>query len=141
MRAPRHLTAAIREGLIDSEMTLSSPVIVPVAPHRRDEEGWPSVVLSAVLVGPGIPDGVAGVWATGDGAPVLAVDGAALEFSIWPPPGGDRLGIEPEFENWIGCPEVGLARKCALLLEEWHRSVRRGASRRVERTVVERRPD
>ena len=82
--APMHLVITIQDGLVDDEMRLGAAVIVEVALHRRDTEGWPEVMVGALVVAPDMPAGVPAVWATTeDGGAILAVDGAAREYSTW----------------------------------------------------------
>ncbi len=82
--APMHLVITIQDGLVDDDMRLGAAVIVEVAPHRRDAEGWPEVMVGALVVAPDMPAGVPAVWATTeDGGAILAVDGAAREYSNW----------------------------------------------------------
>ncbi|HEY4606491.1 MAG TPA: hypothetical protein VIH55_02495, partial [Acidimicrobiia bacterium] len=80
LEAPLHLVERIQDGLIDADMRLGAAVAVPVAPHRRNPEGWPGVMVGALVIAPDMPEGVPAVWATTDaGNAILAVDGAARE--------------------------------------------------------------
>jgi hypothetical protein len=79
--APLHLVVTIRDGLIDDDMGLGAAVIVEVAPHRRNPDNWPTVMVGALVVAPDMPIGVPAVWAAGEeGTPIHPVDGAAREF-------------------------------------------------------------
>ena len=97
--APMHLIITIQGGLVDDDMRLGAAVTVEVAPHRRDTEGWPQMMVGALVVAPDMPAGVPAVWATSEnGTSILAVDGAAREYSTWARAtrGGSRAYPEAE---------------------------------------------
>jgi hypothetical protein len=82
--APRDLVVTIQDGLVDDDLRLGAAVIVEVAPHRRDSEDWPAVMIGALVVAPDMPSGVPAVWATDHGGSrIMAVDPAAREYSTW----------------------------------------------------------
>ncbi|MGH8916691.1 MAG: hypothetical protein ACRDZM_19525 [Acidimicrobiia bacterium] len=96
-----HLVITIQDGLIDDDMRLGAAVVVEVAPHRRNTEGWPEVMVGALVVAADMPAGVPAVWATSErGGQIVAVDAAAREYSTW-----DR-------EDGPGYPEAEEARRC-----------------------------
>lgn len=107
--APLHLVVSIQDGLVDRDMSLGTAVIVEVAHHRRNAQGWPALMVAALVVAPDMPDGVPAVWATGDDGPILAVDSAAREYSTWEPAarGGALAG-----STFAGFPEAEEARRC-----------------------------
>lgn len=97
-RAPEHLLITIEHGLIGDDLALGPTVVVEVAPHRRNQDGWPSVMVGALVVGPDLPDGVVAVWAGGDaGEPVLPAGGAATE--LWQRGEQSSLPGYPEAET------------------------------------------
>jgi hypothetical protein len=104
--APKHLVVTIQDGLIDDDMGLGAAVIVEVAPHRRNSEGWPALMIGALVMAPDIPAGVPAVWAAGEqGSPIRAADGTAREY--WELPDGEcSCGHLP------GYPEAEEARRC-----------------------------
>lgn len=119
MRAPNHLTVCIWDGLIDGRMSLGMPLIVPVAPGRRDECGWPALIFGALVIGQEAPHGVPAVWATSEyGSPALAVDGAAREFSMWPSIGSGDPDIKDAAETLARFPEVAEASRCLAALRD-----------------------
>jgi hypothetical protein len=104
--APGHLVVTIQDGLIDDDMGLGAAVIVEVAPHRRNSDGWPALMVGALVMAPDMPAGVPAVWAAGEaGSPIRPADGAAREY--WDPPAGaSGDGRLP------GYPEAEEARRC-----------------------------
>ncbi|MGH8873425.1 MAG: hypothetical protein ACRDWS_15805 [Acidimicrobiia bacterium] len=102
--APLHLVVTIQDGLIDDDMGLGAAVIVEVAEHRRDSEGWPALMVGALVVGPEMPAGVPAVWAAGEaGARIHPVDGAAREYWVGQSPTDDALPRYPEAEEARRC--------------------------------------
>lgn len=109
--APLHLIVTIQDGLVDEDMSLGTAVIVEVAHHRRNTDGWPALMVGALVVAPDMPDGVPAVWATGeDGGLILAVDGAAREYSTWA--AAARGDSRTEMGTFAGYPEAEEARRC-----------------------------
>jgi PAS domain-containing protein len=107
--APLHLIVTIQDGLIDDDMSLGTAVIVEVAEHRRNTEGWPALMVGALVMAPDMPEGVPAVWATGEDGQILAVDHAAREYSSWEPAAradGQRR------DTFAGFPEAEEARRC-----------------------------
>jgi hypothetical protein len=99
-----HLVITIQDGLVDDDMRLGAAVIVEVAPHRRDAAGWPEVMVGALVVAPDMPEGVPAVWATNeDGRSILAVDGAAREYSTWAVAAKGPSRMYPEAEEARRC--------------------------------------
>jgi hypothetical protein len=99
-----HLVVTIQDGLVDDDMRLGAAVIVEVAPHRRDTKGWPEVMVGALVVAPDMPAGVPAVWATSEGGgPILAVDGAAREYSTWAATAKGESRVYPEAEEARRC--------------------------------------
>lgn len=108
--APRNLVVRIQDGLIDDEMGLGATVIVEVAQHRRNEEGWPALMIGALVMAPDIPSGVPAVWAAGEsGEPIEPADGTAREYWESPPGSADTpLPGYPEAEEARRClPDLG----------------------------------
>jgi hypothetical protein len=104
--APLHLVVTIQDGLIDDDMGLGAAIVVEVAPHRRNTQGWPTVMVGALVMAPDMPTGVPAVWAAGeDGDPIHPVNGAAREY--W------ATGSESPVDVGIrGYPEAEEARRC-----------------------------
>jgi len=104
--APAHLIVTIQDGLIDDDMGLGAAVVVEVAQHRRNDQGWPALMIGALVMAPDMPQGVPAVWAAGEpGDPIEPADGTAREY--WDPPqGSGPTGRLP------GYPEAGVARRC-----------------------------
>lgn len=99
--APLDLVVTIQDGLIDDDLRLGAAVIVEVAPHRRDSDNWPAVMVGALVVAPDMPSGVPAVWAAGHGGErITAIDHAAREYSTW-----DR-------STDVRLPESEEARRC-----------------------------
>jgi hypothetical protein len=99
-----HLVITIQDGLVDHDMRLGAAVIVEVAHHRRDAEGWPEMMVGALVVAPDMPEGVPAVWATSeDGTSILAVDGAAREYSTWAAAAKGESRVYPEAEEARRC--------------------------------------
>jgi hypothetical protein len=107
LEAPLHLVEAIQRGLVAEDMRIGAAVIVPVASHRRDSDGWPAMMVGALVVAPDMLAGVPAVWATNEeGSPIHAVDGAAREYSTWAGTARgarDRIGGYPEAEEARRC--------------------------------------
>ena len=107
--APLHLVGAIQVGLVDEDMSLGTAVIVEVAHHRRNTDGWPALMVGALVIAADMPDGVPAVWAIGDeSGPIVAVDAAAREYSTWEP--AARAGGKKA--TFAGYPEAEEARRC-----------------------------
>ena len=104
--APLHLVVTIQDGLIDDDMGLGAAIVVEVAQHRRNTDGWPTVMVGALVMAPDMPTGVPAVWAAGeDGDPIHPVNGAAREY--W------ATGAESAVNAGIrGYPEAEEARRC-----------------------------
>lgn len=108
--APRNLVVRIQDGLIDDDMGLGAAVIVEVAQHRRNTQGWPALMIGALVMAPDIPSGVPAVWAAGEsGDPIEPADGAAREYWGSAPGAADsRLPGYPEAEEARRClPDQG----------------------------------
>ena len=106
--APLHLVVTIQDGLIDDDMGLGAAVIVEVAPHRRNSEGWPALMVGALVMAPDMPAGVPAVWAAGeDGNPIHPVDGAAREYWVQ-----DATAEPRTADSLPGYPEAEEARRC-----------------------------
>ena len=104
--APQHLVVTIQDGLIDEDMGLGAAVIVEVSPHRRNDDNWPTIMVGALVVAPGMPDGVPAVWAAGEeGSPIHPVDGAAREFWAGSP------GVIIDLDELPRYPEAEEARR------------------------------
>lgn len=111
--APSHLVVAIQDGLVDQDMGLGTAVIVEVAHHRRNNDGWPALMVGALVVAPDMPEGVPAVWATGEhSGPILAVDAAAREYSTWEPASRDGTGAGNGKTMFASYPEAEEARRC-----------------------------
>jgi hypothetical protein len=111
--APLHLIVTIQDGLVDDDMSLGTAVVVEVAQHRRNSEGWPSMMVGALVIAPDMPEGVPAVWATSeDGGPILAVDGAAREYSTWEPAAKGDARDGADKTTFAGYPEAEEARRC-----------------------------
>lgn len=124
IQAPRHLIAAVYDELIDDSTYLKFPVIAPVAPRRRDQDGWPATMLASLIMAPGIDHGVVGVWATGlYGRPVLAIDETARVFSSWSATDGAE-SLHAYLTDLMRYPEVEHARQELLRLVGMGRKVR-----------------
>jgi hypothetical protein len=107
--ASPHLVKAIQVGLVGEDMSLGTAVVVDVAPHRRNPEGWPTLMVGALVVAADMPDGVPAVWAIGDETgPIVAVDAAAREYSTWEP--AAKAGAKKS--TFAGYPEAEEARRC-----------------------------
>ena len=105
LEAPQHLVVTIQDGLIDDDMGLGAAVIVEVAQHRRNAEGWPALMIGALVMAPDMPSGVPAVWAAGEsGDPIEPADGTAREY--WEPAPGAADNHLP------GYPEAEEARRC-----------------------------
>jgi hypothetical protein len=103
--APQHLVVTIQDGLIDDDMGLGTAVIVEVAQHRRNAEGWPALMIGALVMAPDMPSGVPAVWAAGEsGGQIEPADGTAREY--WESATGAADGRLP------GYPEAEEARRC-----------------------------
>jgi hypothetical protein len=112
-QAPLHLIVTIEDGLIDEDMSLGTAVIVEVAEHRRNTEGWPAFMVGALVVAPDMPEGVPAVWATGaEGGQILAVNGAAREHSTWEPAAKAGSRVRSDKTTFAGYPEAEEARRC-----------------------------
>ncbi len=103
--APLDLGVTLQDGLVDDDLRLGAAVIVEVAPHRRDSEDWPAMMVGALVVAPDMPSGIPAVWAADQrGGRITAVDPAAREYSNWEPSVTIRL---PEAEEARRClPET-----------------------------------
>lgn len=98
------LVVTIEGGLIDEDMALGPAVVVEVAPHRRNAQGWPSRMIGALVVSPEMLDGVAAVWAAGEeGEPIVPAGGAARE--LW------RPAVEIDLDELPRYPEAESARR------------------------------
>lgn len=104
--APSQIVVTIGNGLIDDDMDLCAAVIVEVAPHRRNGQNWPTMMVGALVVAPDMPSGVPAVWAAGDeGSPIRPVDGAAREF--W----AGSTDVVVHLDELPGYPEAEEARR------------------------------
>ena len=105
LEAPQHLVVTIQDGLIDDDMGLGAAVIVEVAQHRRNAEGWPALMIGALVMAPDMPSGVPAVWAAGESGDLIEpADGTAREY--WEAAPGAADGRLP------GYPEAEEARRC-----------------------------
>jgi hypothetical protein len=103
--APSDLVVTIQDGLIDADMGLGAAVIVEVAQHRRNAEGWPALMIGALVMAPDMPSGVPAVWAAGESGDLIEpADGTAREY--WESAPGAADGHLP------GYPEAEEARRC-----------------------------
>ena len=103
--APRDLVVTIQHGLIDDDMGLGAAVIVEVAQHRRNAQGWPALMIGALVIAPDIPSGVPAVWAAGESGDLIEpADGTAREY--WESASGAPSSRLP------GYPEAEEARRC-----------------------------
>lgn len=113
LEPPDQLVRDIEAGLMGDDATLGLSAMVSVAEGRRNTNGWPEVMVAALVLTPEEPAGVPAVWACAtDGGPIFAVDGAAREYSTWSSAarGDSRAG---EIKNmFAGYPETLAARQC-----------------------------
>lgn len=113
LEAPLPLVEKIQAGLIGVNVSLGPAVAVRVARWRRDRYVWPALMVAALVVAPNMPRGVPAVWATGkQGGPILAVDGAAREYSDWGMASqGDSI-VWAKKNMLTRFPEAEAARRC-----------------------------
>lgn len=78
---------SVAEGLtVEGGGSLEDAVLVEIPPELRNDQDWPPFFLAARITGPGMGEGVIGVWAVGDrdgGGPIFALNAMAREFSTW----------------------------------------------------------
>lgn len=107
--APR-IVEAITEGLLDDSLSVVKVRAVEVAPERRNDCCWPTLMV-AVQLQDGT-DVVEGVWATGAlSGPIVAVDPAAREYSTWGAAARGDSAMGRIKNRLAACPEVEAARR------------------------------
>ena len=104
------LTSTIANGLVPGR-SLAGTKGIEVSPARRNNRGWPEVIVAGRIE----PEGVIAAWAVArSGGPIVALNNHARGLSVWgeaAQPGSpmdqtrDRLWGYPETRDVIRCAE------------------------------------
>jgi hypothetical protein len=78
------LVDGIAQGLtVEGGGDLGNAQAVEVPKDKRNDQGWPKIMVAAEITGPGM-QGIVGAWASGEmGGPIVALNPMAREFSDW----------------------------------------------------------
>lgn len=109
-KASPDLVNSISDGLTDTSAKLSNAQAVTVAETRRNERGFPEVVVAAKVPGSGV-----GSWSiSADGSgPLMALNDVAQEVSEWGAAAAEGSPADQERDLWAVMPETAKAEECA----------------------------
>lgn len=108
--AESHLVKGISPGLTAKGAKLTNAQAVTVAESRRNERGFPEVVVAANITGHGV-----GSWSiSADGSgPLFALNDVAQQTSEWGAMATEGSPADQERDHWALMPETTKAEECA----------------------------